>query len=613
MLSPFLPPAIPEAWPDTVPERITVTRFELDGNTVFTTEELGEQVTIAIPDAIPDALSDPLDEATDTATMAIPLAAIVNQSFSLEQLYQVAAAVAGFYAAKGYSTSGAEIFIPQTTQQTGEGIVRIDIIEDRLEDLILVGPRQQSIREQPRLRGSLIDGPEELQRYLGGQSHLERLRPGTPQQRKPSAQRERLPRRPRQRLNLGYVRSRLNLNPSKPLNIVRLQESLQLLQLDPLIATISAQLSAGSAPGQSILEVRYREANSFQAQIDLDNGRSPSVGSFKRGIALSEANLLGLGDRLSLGYTNTEGSNAFNASYTIPLNARNGSLQFDYSTSQNNVIESPFSRLDIESASRTYDITWRQPAIRSIRDRTFEELTLSLTASHRESESSLLDIPFPLSPGADNEGVTRVSALRFSQDWTLRNPREVIALRSQFSLGLDALNSTINEPIPGIDEGIPDSRFFSWRGQAQYVRLLAPDALFIARINGQLADSTLLFPEQFAIGGFGSVRGYRQDTLLTDNALFASAEFQLPILRASRGQTVLQLIPFVDYGVGWNNARVPDPNPNTLAAVGLGMQWQQGDNFTARLDWGIPLVSVESRDRSLQENGLYFSMQWNLF
>ena len=69
----------------------------------------------------------------------------------------------------------------------------------------------------------------------------------------------------------------------------------------------------------------------------------------------------------------------------------------------------------------------------------------------------------------------------------------------------------------------------------------------------------------------------------------------------------------VDYGVGWNNARVPDPDPNTLSAVGLGLQWQQGNNFTARLDWGIPLVSVESRNRSLQENGLYFSMQWNLF
>jgi hemolysin activation/secretion protein len=40
------------------------------------------------------------------------------------------------------------------------------------------------------------------------------------------------------------------------------------------------------------------------------------------------------------------------------------------------------------------------------------------------------------------------------------------------------------------------------------------------------------------------------------------------------------------------------------------LQWQQGD-FTARLDWGIPLVSVDSIDGTGQESGLYFSLQYN--
>jgi hemolysin activation/secretion protein len=38
--------------------------------------------------------------------------------------------------------------------------------------------------------------------------------------------------------------------------------------------------------------------------------------------------LFGLGDSASLIYTNTQGSNAVDFSYTLPLNARNGTVSF---------------------------------------------------------------------------------------------------------------------------------------------------------------------------------------------------------------------------------------------------------------------------------------------
>jgi hemolysin activation/secretion protein len=43
------------------------------------------------------------------------------------------------------------------------------------------------------------------------------------------------------------------------------------------------------------------------------------------------------------------------------------------------------------------------------------------------------------------------------------------------------------------------------------------------------------------------------------------------------------------------------------------LRWLQGDRFTARLDWGIPLVSVDSQNGTWQENGLYFSLLYNHF
>ena len=230
---------------------------------------------------------------------------------------------------------------------------------------------------------------------------------------------------------------------------------------------------------------------------------------------------------------------------------------------------------------------------------------MGLTLSRQESQNFILGEGFPLSPGANNQGEIRISAIRFFQDWVKRNPQEVFAVRSQFNLGVGAFDATVN------GEGLPDSRFLAWRGQGQYVRLLAPDTLLVVRSDLQLATDPLLTLEQFSLGGLGTVRGYRQDLLLTDNGFLASVEARLPIVRVSEVEGVLQVVPFVDFGVGWNNGDFPDPDPNALVGIGLGLQWQMGENFSARFDWGIPLVDVDIDKRTWNDNGLYFSLDFN--
>ncbi|MUG93780.1 BamA/TamA family outer membrane protein [Scytonema sp. UIC 10036] len=405
------------------------------------------------------------------------------------------------------------------------------------------------------------------------------------------------------RLKPNYVSDRLAIAAGKPLSRDRLLAGLQLLQLDPLIKSISTDLQAGIRPGTNILEVKVTEADTFSTQLVLDNQRSPSVGSFRRRINVSEANLLGLGDSLSVGYSNTDGSNGFDVSYSLPVNPRNGKVIFTYGNTDSNVIERPFNSLDINSQSRYYELTFRQP----LRQTPTQDFTVGITASHQASQTFLgfNDIgAFPLAVGADDKGRTRVSAIRFFQEWTQRSSQQVIAVRSQFSFGLGVLGATTNK-----DE--PDSHFFTWRGQAQWLRQLAPDTLVLLQADMQLANKRLLGLEQFGIGGQTTVRGYRQDQLLTDNGVQATAEIRLPIARF--GQGVLQLTPFVDIGTGWNNGN-SNSNTNTLISTGLGLLWRQGNNFTARLDWGIPLTSVDSqRDKTWQENGLYFSVIYTPF
>jgi hemolysin activation/secretion protein len=68
----------------------------------------------------------------------------------------------------------------------------------------------------------------------------------------------------------------------------------------------------------------------------------------------------------------------------------------------------------------------------------------------------------------------------------------------------------------------------------------------------------------------------------------------------------------VDVGTGWNS-RSANPDPKTLIGAGLGLVWQMGDKLTARFDWGIPLVNANRGDRSLQEKGLYFQLEYKGF
>lgn len=482
---------------------------------------------------------------------------LLDRPLKLFELLQVAVDIAQHYQAQGYATSGAVVRLSEATQTQRRGSVEIVAIEGELER-IDVFPLTDS------------------------------------------------------RLSEHYIRSRIAIATDPPLNIPRLREALQLLQLDPRIETVSATLLAGSEPGQSILEIGYRPAQHLRSNIVVDNGRVPSVGSLQRGALLSHDNLLGFGDSLGFSYSNSDGSHLYDLRYSIPLNPQNGTLGITFSYNQNNVIEPPFDELDIETESQTYELILRQPIARRLRQQTFQEIAIGFIASWRDSEASLENEPFALSPGAEVDGETHIFALRFFQDYTRSTARDIFALRSQFSIGLDAFGATTNEQIEGVEQ-IPDSRFFSWQGQAQYARSLGRDSLLLLRSNVQLADRTLLAAEQYSLGGINTVRGYRQDQLLTDNGIYASAEIRLPIARTFSRRGVLLVAPFFDWGTTWNSSDVPDRDPNTLSSVGIGLLWQYEDTFSARLDWGIPLVEVDGRDRTLQEDGILFSIQFSPF
>jgi hemolysin activation/secretion protein len=465
---------------------------------------------------------------------------------SFAQLQQAAIAITQHYVQAGYITTGA--YIPAGTVK--DGVVTVQVVEG----------------------------------YVAESDIRVRFKPGTKHRLKPS-----------------YIRRRLAIATDQPLQRQRLLEALQLLKLNPLIQDVKADLSAGGAAGQGILDVEVVEGKTLSAQALLDNGRSPSVGSFRRQLGLTNLNTTGNGDRLALFYTNTDGSHQGDFSYSFPITPRNGTLSFNFGLSASRIIEEPFDFLDIRSNSKYFELSYRQPILQT----PAREFALGITASHQYSRATLVDgeIPFPV-PGSDPLGRTKVNALRFFQDYVQRRDRSVFALRSQFSAGFNVLGATENERPP-------DGRFFAWRGQAQWARLLAPETVLLLRSDVQLASRALVPLEQFGIGGSQTGRGYRQDAALGDNGLFASAEVQIPVWRLPKLNGLLQVAPFVEVGKVWSSSGLPNPEDDLVASGGVGLRLNLGDRLSARFDWGIPFIKVENSRDTWQERGLYFSVIYN--
>ncbi len=410
-----------------------------------------------------------------------------------------------------------------------------------------------------------------------------------------------------QRVSADYIRGRVALGGTVPLRQDRLEDQLRLLRSDPLFENVEASLKAGEGQGKSILTVRVTEASPFFANLSADNFSPPSVGSEKLGIGLGFRNLTGAGDQITGAYSfsTTSGSSLFDFSYRYPLNPMNGTVQVRVAPSSYRITDPTFAAFGIRGNTDLYDITFRQPLVRSPR----EEFALSLGFTYQRGQTFLFNnLPQPFGVGPDASGVSTTSVLKFGQDYVSRDAQGAWALRSQFNVGLGIFGATSN-PDP-----IPDGSFFSWLLQGQRVQLLSPDQLLIIQADLQLAANTLLPSQQFVIGGGQSVRGFRQNVRSGDNGFRLSVENRITIQRDESGAALVQLAPFLDMGAVWNT----DGNPNTLqsqlflAAIGLGFLWEPLPRLNIRLDYAIPFVNLNDRGINVQDSAFYFSVNYGI-
>jgi hemolysin activation/secretion protein len=432
-----------------------------------------------------------------------------------------------------------------------------------------------------------------------------------------------------------YVSGRIKRHIEEPLRVDDLQYALRYLEQDPNIARLDAALAPGDAPGESVLRLAVDDEPRFSLGLGADNHRSSSTGAEHGTVLFSTRNLTGYGEEFRAVVGISEGTRDGSAILSVPLTARNASLQLYYSNSDADIVEDAFEALDIQSESESRGVRLELPFVENLDTR----FGVVLGFEQNSSLTTLLGERFSFSPGAQ-DGESRTAVAFGGLDFTRRGQSAVGALRLTYRQGIDALDATIFEPQSDIERLFnptgADGLFTAYQAQATYVQRLNgipmlrgvnDRAQFVFRTAAQISQDPLLSLEKFAIGGVNTVRGLPENLLVRDNGVTATLEFHVPIwgYRPDPHPANLAFVPFVDYGRSWDKVdtdRSPEGRDTSEArhviTSGLGMLWRPLRGLDVQLYWGKDIANNFEGDDprdfrnsdDLQDDGFHFFVSY---
>ena len=418
-----------------------------------------------------------------------------------------------------------------------------------------------------------------------------------------------------QGLSEAYVRTRMAAAAATPFNALDVEQQFRRLAQDPAVRTVGADLVPGAQPGEANLEIVVDPAPRYDLYATVANSRSPSIGGERYAVGGSVRNLARAGDLATAEVGVTGGRADESLGYDAPLFGPSTFVSLRGGHDDAAVVDEALRPLGIRSTDWSVEggVGWRPidrpltPAADGAGFDPARSLAFGLKVAHREQRTWLLGQPFSFSPGSE-DGRSQYTALRLTADYVLRGVTQVLALSASGGQGLGGSHSAGAGPLD------PSGNFHDLLVQASYARRLDDHGLELRlRAAGQWADGPLYTGERFALGGEDTVRGYRENLLLSDTGAFASAElaraFSLDGGRRGWGHMdwgAFTASAFADGGLA-RNRQGPDPQPRSLASLGASLAWTPSDALFARLTYAKALRSAPvAGERDLQDRGLEF-------
>ena len=328
------------------------------------------------------------------------------------------------------------------------------------------------------------------------------------------------------------------------------------------------RIEPGKEAGTSKVVINNEKKFPVSAKLGYDNLGNEFTGIRRTNFSSTIDNLFFLNDQINLSYnqnlddpSNEKDLRSFSGGISIPFTYN--TLSYNYSRTkfrgQNAGINGP---LKLTGYSNSNNVALD----RTLLNNTEYRISTNLSLTAKETASYLNDSKIETS-----ERKLTIGSLSFAISKYFKNGA-TLYLKPQYNRGLKLLNAKQDEQ--GLSADIPRAQFQLYKLYAslskrfQIPKINAPVTLS-TEIDSQISKNTLFGSEQFSVGGYYSVQGFRENFITGDHGYYFrnKASFNLgqilaPVLTGKEGDKKddsfisknsyhlykISMEPFYDYG-----------------------------------------------------------------
>lgn len=394
------------------------------------------------------------------------------------------------------------------------------------------------------------------------------------------------------------LRSEENIRRSLPALVTGQVVNLDALQANLDLANESFSKYTGvifrqsESSAQTDAVVRVNDDVPIRFLASVDNTGSVANGRYRLGFSFLHSNLFDRDHMLSAQVltspTRINKVAILGLGYRIPLYQMGGD-SIDFTLGYSNVNSGQIDLFSVSGSGRILGARYNQ-RLKSVGEWQ-QKLSYAIDQRNYDSDVTLLTDGTSLVPDL------RVRPLGITYSGNLRNAQRDLAASVTLTRNLPggASGSTAAFNQPGARAGA-NAAFTTLRYAANITERLSNDWSLRAAIQGQYTTDLLISGEQFGAGGADSVRGFAERAIAGDRGVRMGLEVWGPDLGPRTGKAELRIQPIAFLDAAWvrYNLAPGTVTAQSIASLGLGLRGNWARSASFKLDYGYVLRGVQN-------------------
>lgn len=459
----------------------------------------------------------------------------LGEGKTIDDVERARAALEKAFHDAGYLT----VFVNTPEQEVNDKVVRLEVLEGKVEKLRVVGSRYYSLgaikSRVPELAEGKVPHFPNVQRQLAG----------------------------------------LNMQPDR--------------QVAPI-------MRPGKTPGKVEVDLKVQDKLPFHANLELNNRYMANTTHTRLAGSVRYDNLWQKDHSLSMSFQVTperfDETRVLSLNYMIPTGTGNYWALYGVVSRSNVNVLSGIGGLNVVGNGEIAGLRYIKPLPAPLLSGYFHNLSLGVDYKNFDEFIGLNGTEVDSMP---------IHYLPFylGYDATMQSKVTTTQLNLGVTFAIRDLMSDEEAFFQKKNELFTESSFAHLRGDLKHTYRMPRDWQLLGRISGQASTGQLISNEQFFLGGVDSVRGYYEATSVGDKGLFGVAELRTPSLANWLGMSTGELYASVFYSAGYTAVFHPGPRERerlNLSSVGFGMQLKKWHGIYANMDLAWALRETKGKE-----------------